>query len=161
MLGMWSFRMALLALWGSLPVVAFGTHLKCASPQYPAYSTQVIEGMAADSPGEDIGPAAGVGMALASFWPFVALCHTVGAGVATGGALAARWIGVRRRGVGVLLGSLVGLCCAWAVFGVVQAAASSFQWGFMVLGAGEVLYAVGFALAALAAVASVLAICRN
>ena len=150
----WSFRLALLALWVSVPVVALGTYWKSIAPQYPAYEREASARMRAGDSGRDRGPAIAIGLALASAWPFVAVCSAFVAGAATCGVLVVQCVTMWRRVAGVLASVVVGACCALAAFAAGSSAAESFRWGFAVLGGGEVLAAAGFSLAAVAGVVS-------
>lgn len=150
----WSFRLALFALWTSVPIVAYGTHLKFISPQYDAYMNEVAAEMTADNPGTDYGPGIGVGLAMAGAWPFVGACLGFGAAVATVGMLMARASTAWQTWARLLLIILVGLFCAWAAIATVSSTYSSATWGFVILGCGEAMSAVGFAFALMAVIAS-------
>lgn len=138
---------------GSIPVVAYGTHLKVTSPQSAEHSRIVAERIRAENPGRYLGPGIGIGLALAGAWPFVAGCECVLAAFVTAGLLGVRPVEARRPGGGVILAALLGLGCTWVATGVYAQAGSNFEWGHYVLGSANLLSATGYGLASVTAVA--------
>ena len=131
-------------LWASTLVIPLGAHLRAQSPRFPEYERQFVADIAAASPGEDLGPNM---YFLAFWWPIVTAACVLGGVLFSVGALGVlallRW----NRVVGMISAVFFCLGCLVAAFVGLSSAVDGFRWGFFVLGAGNLMFAVALVLA--------------
>jgi hypothetical protein len=135
----------------SVVIISYGVHLRTHSARFEEHEKAVWDRIIAEDRGKDYGPGIGLGMALASSWLFVG-CIMLFPLFTIIFALFAIHSLVQWNRTAALVGSgALAVACCLVAFGQPRSALTSFDWGFIVLGAGELFHAVGLVLAAIGA----------
>lgn len=133
---------ALSLSWLSIPLSTCGTHLKAVSPQLDAYQRSLHESAETDSPGENLAPSHGVGVALDSAWPFVFIFSAFLNACITATVCAGAYAIRNRHWTRYAISPLIVICSLGLAMRLSLDAMNSLSWGFTLLGIGEAMWAL-------------------
>jgi len=132
----------------SMPLLGYGTHLQAVSPNFESYQQHQIDQLVAENPGKDLAPGYGLGLMMASAWPFSVLCQALLMVAFIAGILLVRFIN-KRTGNKYLPWQAYSCLSAFSAYGIlvyIGSAVESFRWGFILLGVAQVVTSSGVAI---------------
>lgn len=130
-------------IWASVAVITIGTHLQTQSARFAEFELQEFQQKAGTGGEERLNPAGRMALALSFTWQFACGCGGFFACLFTAGVFGILAVGTWRREVARLVAGAFGLGCLAVAAFAVNEAVGSFLWGFVTLGVGQLMSAIG------------------
>ncbi len=129
----------------SLPLVGYGTHLQAISPTYAVYQQHQIDTIEAANPDKDLAPGVGLGLVMASAWPFTVLIQGILILMFIVSTLIVRSITKRIKTKPIIWAVFTGFIGFWAsaIIVVLRSAIENMRWSFTLLSMAEIITAFG------------------
>ena len=136
---------AIVLLFLTMPLVGYGTHLQAVSPNLQFYQKHQIDIVVAENPDKDLAPGYGLGLVMASAWPFTVLMQGVMILVFITSTLFVRALTKRIKNRNISWATFVAFVGFWifGIFMLLRTAIENFMWDFTLLAIAQILTSIG------------------